>query len=79
MPTEQPDWPADEVTKFFYPPSGLTYRAHRSGSELVLGETREKGAGARMLEWANHLTTLAYVVDVDAAERRSSTLTARRF
>jgi hypothetical protein len=65
LPSELPDWPADEIELFFYPPTGLTYRAHRTGSEVLMGQTREKSIGARMLAWANHLMTLAYEVEVD--------------
>jgi hypothetical protein len=66
LPSEQPDWPADEIIAFHYPPSGVTYRAHRVGSETVFGQDRERGVGARMLEWANHLLALSYEVEVDA-------------
>jgi len=31
-----------------------------------MGQTREKGIGARMLAWANHLMTLAYQVQLDS-------------
>ncbi|MBW2527315.1 MAG: hypothetical protein JRI23_24245 [Deltaproteobacteria bacterium] len=65
LPSEQPDWPADEVVAFYYPPTGLTYRAHSTGTESIMGLTRQKAAGARMLEWANKLMTLAYLVDRD--------------
>ena len=65
LPSELPDWPADEVIKFSYPVTGLTYRAHRVGTESVLGLTREKGTGARMLAWANHLMAFAYKTQVD--------------
>ena len=64
-PAETPDWPDSEIIAFHDPKSGITYRAHSSGSETVLGYTRERSAGARMLEWANKLVTVAYVVDVD--------------
>jgi hypothetical protein len=66
LPNELPDWPADEVIRFSYPVTGLTYRAHRVGTETVLGQLREKGVAARMLAWANHLMTLAYKVQLDA-------------
>lgn len=67
LPSELPDWPADEVIRFSYPVTGLTYRAHRTGTESVLGQTREKGIGARMLAWANHLMSLAYKTQVDGS------------
>ena len=66
LPTDQPAWPEDEIYAFFYPKNGMTYRAHSNGSEKLLGLTRQKSAGARMLEWANKLLTLAYAVKLDA-------------
>jgi hypothetical protein len=66
LDSEQPNWPADEIVRFFYPPSGLTYRARATGTEQMFGVTRQKAVGARMLAWANHLMTLAYLVDTDA-------------
>lgn len=62
LDSEQPNWPADEIVRFVYPPSGLVYRARGTGTEVLFGQTREKAVGARMLAWANHLTTLAYLV-----------------
>ena len=32
----------------------------------MLGKTVERGTGARVLAWANHLATLAYLVERDA-------------
>ena len=65
LPTEQPNWPADETIAFFNPETGLTYRAHAAGRESMLDAKHEKGTGARMLEWANHLVAEAYLVEVD--------------
>ncbi|MEZ4225416.1 MAG: zinc-dependent metalloprotease [Polyangiaceae bacterium] len=65
LPAEMPDWPANEVVAFSYPPTGLTYRARSYGLETLYGKTVDRGVGARMLHWANHLLTLAYVVDRD--------------
>ncbi len=64
---EAPDWPAGEVYAFFDPKTGITYRSHASGTEAVFGQTRQRGVGARMLEWANRLLTFAYLVETDAA------------
>lgn len=64
-PAEEPAWPDDEKIKFKNPVTAITYVAHTTGSEDVLGFTRQKSAGARMLEWANRLVTFAYEVDVD--------------
>ncbi len=59
------DWPAAETIAFTDPVSGLTYRAHAVGTETFFGETRQRGIGARMLEWANRLLALAYEVERD--------------
>jgi hypothetical protein len=64
-PAQMPDWPASEIYAFFNPATGITYRAHSSGTELLRGYTRQKSAGARMLEWANKLVTVAYLVATD--------------
>jgi len=60
---DQIQWPAAETYAFRNPATGLVYRAHSTGTETVLGKTRQKSIGARMLEWANHLTELAYKVE----------------
>jgi hypothetical protein len=64
-PAQTPDWPSNEIYAFFHPATGITYRAHSSGTELLRGYTRQKSAGARMLEWANKLVTVAYLVATD--------------
>jgi hypothetical protein len=58
-------WPAAETYVFRDPKSGMTYKAHMIGAEDILGTQHQKGTGARMLEWANHLITEAYVVQLD--------------
>ncbi len=58
-------WPDSEIYAFTNPKTGITYRARQSGTEDVLGYTRQRGAGARMLEWANRLLTVAYLVQRD--------------
>ncbi len=63
LPSEMPDWKPSDVKTFYDPKSGLTYRARSTGSEVVMGKTREKAAGARMIEWANRLLTFAYLVE----------------
>jgi hypothetical protein len=65
LPTELPSWPDDAIYAFVDPKTGQTYRAHSSGKETLLGLTRQKSAGARMLEWANKLVTVAYEVERD--------------
>jgi hypothetical protein len=62
---DQVDWPASETFAFYNPLSGMTYRAHSSGTETVMGKKREISIGARMLEWANHLVYIAYRVRLD--------------
>lgn len=66
LASETPDWPADEIYVFRNPATGVTYRAHAIGTETLFGRVRQRGAGARMLEWANELLALAYLVEVDA-------------
>jgi hypothetical protein len=65
LPSEQPAWPDAETIRFRNPESGMLYAAHTSGTETLFGKTRQRGAGARMLEWANILLTYAYLVDRD--------------
>ncbi len=62
---EDPQWAEPEIFRFRDPTSGLVYLAHKSGTEDVLGKTVQIGTGARVLEWANHLLTVAYLVDRD--------------
>ncbi|MBI4816812.1 MAG: hypothetical protein HY791_11170 [Deltaproteobacteria bacterium] len=59
------DWPVAETYAFYNPLSGMTYRAHSTGTEGVFGVTHQKGIGARMLEWANRLVYVAYLVELD--------------
>ena len=63
MNGDQINW--DQTYEFFYPKNGMTYRAHAVGTELVMGESHQKGVGARTLEWANWLATYAYLVNRD--------------
>ena len=66
LPSETPGWPDNEIYAFYNPATALTYRAHSSGTEDIRGYTRQRSAGARMLEWANKLVTVAYLVEEDA-------------
>ncbi|MCC6525077.1 MAG: zinc-dependent metalloprotease [Polyangiaceae bacterium] len=66
LPNEAPAWPPTETLAFVDPGSGNRYLARTSGKETVLGVDRERSLGARMLEWANHLVTVAYLVVRDA-------------
>ena len=65
LASDQITWPAGETYAFHDPKTGLTYRAHGSGTESVFGAAHQKGVGARMLEWANKLTCLAYLCQKD--------------
>ena len=58
-------WADAEIYAFVHPSTGITYRAHMSGTEDVRGYTRQRSAGARMLEWANRLLTTAYLHQTD--------------
>ena len=62
---DQVDWPAGETYAFHDPVTGMTYKAHGVGKEMVSGKEVQKGVGARMLEWANWLGYIAYLVELD--------------
>ncbi len=47
----------------FHHPSGKRYVAKTFGKETIFGREVQKGIAARILEYANSLVTLAYVVD----------------
>ena len=63
--SEQISWPAAETYTFVNPATGITYRAHTTGTEKLFGVAHEQSTGARMLEWANNLVYSAYLVDTD--------------
>ncbi|MBI5488676.1 MAG: hypothetical protein HY905_15185 [Deltaproteobacteria bacterium] len=63
LAADQVGWADAETYTFRDPASGKTYRAHKIGTEDVLGATHQKGVGARMLEWATRLLMLAYRVE----------------
>jgi len=67
LASEQISWPAAETVTFVNPETGITYRAHGSGTEKLFGVDHEKTVGARMLAWANNLVYEAYVVETDTA------------
>jgi hypothetical protein len=64
-PTDLVSWPADATYTFVDPVTNLTYRSHTVGTEKVFGVDHQVGIGSRMLEWANELLALAYVVQRD--------------
>ncbi len=57
--------PKDQV-RFTDPNSGFTYIARRFGTEEIDGRQVDMGIASRMLEHANQLLALSYVVDKDA-------------
>jgi hypothetical protein len=65
LAADQAGWPAAETYTYYDPPSGMTYRAHAIGTEPVMDQVRQRGTGARMLEWANRLLAIAYIVQRD--------------
>ncbi len=58
-------WPATETYTFVDPVTSLTYRAHTTGTERNFEVDRQRSIGARMLEWANGLLAVAYLVERD--------------
>ncbi|HSQ66449.1 MAG TPA: hypothetical protein VLM85_24670 [Polyangiaceae bacterium] len=64
---EQITWPANETYAFYNPKTGITYRAHTSGTETVFGDVHQKGIGARMLEWGNKLVFYSYQAYVNTS------------
>jgi len=62
LSTDEVNWPEAETYRFFDPRTGLTYRAHKTGTEDLLGKIVQIGTGARSLEWANHLLSITYLV-----------------
>jgi hypothetical protein len=45
------------------PETDLRYYARRYGDEAIFGKTYDKGIAAKMLTWANELTSKAYLLD----------------
>jgi hypothetical protein len=58
-----PGFPDAETISWRDPQSGQLYLAHRYGTETIDGKTVERGIAARVLEWMNTLTAMAYKVD----------------
>ncbi|MES1178758.1 MAG: hypothetical protein ABUL62_30830 [Myxococcales bacterium] len=58
-----PAFPDAETISWRDPQSGQLYLAHRYGTEEIDGKTVERGIAARVLEWMNTLTAMAYSVD----------------
>jgi hypothetical protein len=60
-----PDYLPDQVVEWRDPESGLRYLAKRYGNETIFGKTYDRGIAAKMIQWANHLTSKAYRLDAD--------------
>jgi hypothetical protein len=60
-----PDYLPDQVVEWRDPESGLRYLAKRYGDETIFGKTYDRGIAAKMIQWANHLTSKAYRLDAD--------------
>jgi hypothetical protein len=58
-----PGFPAAETLAWRDPLSGELFEAHSYGTEVIDGKTVQRGIAARVLEWMNTLTALAYAVD----------------
>jgi hypothetical protein len=58
--TSAPLFPPEQQATWVDPLSGQSYVAHRYGSEVIDGQTVDRGIGARMLDWANVLAEQAY-------------------
>ena len=65
LASDQVTWPANETYSFYNPDTGITYHAHAAGTETLLGVVHQKGVGARMLEWGNHLVGIAFQCELD--------------
>ena len=55
-----PAFSSNEVVAWKDPLTGFSYVAKRFGDESIFGKTYDKGVGAKMLQWANYLSSLAY-------------------
>jgi hypothetical protein len=60
-------WPANETYAFYDPKTGITYKAHTTGTETTLGDVHQQGVASRMLEWANKLVCLGYICQMNGS------------
>jgi hypothetical protein len=58
----------DEQVRWEDPVSAQVYLAHRYGTEVIDGQTVERGIAARMIAWMNTLTARAYSVSLTDPE-----------
>jgi hypothetical protein len=54
---------ATKVVEWVDPDSGLRYYAKRYGDEQIFDRVYDKGIAAKMIQWANKLSALAYELD----------------
>jgi hypothetical protein len=55
-----PQFDVSQMVEWQDPQTGYHYFAKRFGDEQVMGKGYDKGIGAKMLQWANALSALAY-------------------
>ncbi|HET7544868.1 MAG TPA: hypothetical protein VFK05_33605 [Polyangiaceae bacterium] len=58
-----PGFPQSETIAWRDPQSGQLYVAHSYGTETIDGKSVQRGIAARVLEWMNVLTSMAYKID----------------
>jgi hypothetical protein len=54
---------AGDFVRWVDPDTNIRYFGRRFGEELIFGKPYDKGIASKMLQWANHLTCLAYEND----------------
>jgi hypothetical protein len=62
-----PSYAPSEMIEWKDPQTGYRYLAKRFGDEQLIGKKYDKGMGAKMLQWANHLASKAYAPNDPAA------------
>ncbi len=55
-----PAFTSAEMVSWKDPVTGFSYIAKRFGNEAIFGQSYDKGIGAKMIQWANKLSALAY-------------------
>jgi hypothetical protein len=60
---QDPGYLPVERVSFRDPETGLRYVARRYGDETLMGQTYDRGIAAKMIQWAQRLTELAYELD----------------
>ena len=58
-----PEYLPEQMVEWRDPVSGRRYIAKRYGDEVLFGKTWDKGIAAKMVQWANELTSKAYELD----------------